>query len=80
MTFRDDVEAETRQGGVEPLLYQILRDLDPGLRAEVMDAIDDPSLSGGAIARALTRRGVRLHEAQVHKHRRQGRVWPDDLR
>lgn len=80
MAFRDDVDAETRQGGVEPRLYQVLRELAPDLRAEVMDAIDDHSLSGGAIARALARRGIRLHEAQVHKHRRQGRTWPDDLR
>jgi len=77
LSFLDDVRAETRKPVY--LLAEKLRGLDPKLRAEVVEAIADPSLPSGAIARALAKRGVDVKEGLIQKHRREKRAWPDDL-
>lgn len=46
--------------------------LDTDLGPELQEALDDPSIMGTAIAKALKARGVQLSDQSVNRHRRGG--------
>lgn len=48
-----------------------LRDMPPDLAQSVTAALDDPNVTGSAIARALTAVGHKVREGSVTRHRRE---------
>lgn len=69
MTFRDEVEMETRVNGVVCKTCRILASLDPKERADVAEVIADPQMVAEAISRAMTRRGWEVGGSAIRKHR-----------
>lgn len=70
MSFRDDVEAETRSNGVQCKTCRTLASLDPKEAAEVADVIADPDITAEAISRAMKRRGWEVGGNGIRQHRR----------
>lgn len=70
MSFRDEVEAQTRSNGVMCKTCRTLASLDPKEAAEVADVIADPEISAEAISRAMKRRGWEIGGNGIRQHRR----------
>lgn len=70
MTFRDDVDNETRKNGTICKTCRILEKLPPKDRLEVAEVLGDPSCVAEAIARAMTRRGWEVSGSAIRSHRR----------
>lgn len=66
----DVIRGEHRQGGMTQLVPKILAGLDSADRADLEAALADPTVSGGAIGRALRARGIRVSDAAIYNHRR----------
>lgn len=57
-------------GSREPVLTTILRDMSDEDRADLLDALADPTISSGAIHRVLASRGHKLGITSIKAYRR----------
>lgn len=70
MGFAADVAEERRAPGGRCSVPTVLASLPEDVRIDLEDALGDGAISGFAIARALSRRGVVLPGQTIQRHRR----------
>jgi hypothetical protein len=68
MTFLDDARAVAARGP-RCTMGALLEALSATENAEVQEALDDPTIHGSGIARALLARGHKMSAATVNRHR-----------
>lgn len=70
MSFLEEVRAASVIQGPTCTLALLMDDLPDDLREQVRAALDDPTINGEAIARALQNRGYKMRGSTVQRHRR----------
>lgn len=58
------------QPGPKCRVEQILQTLGKEDREDLVAALGDPTITGSAIYRALAKRGIKLADHTIHRHRR----------
>ena len=80
--FLDEVAAEVRHPGTKMCTVAVvLDDADPDVRDGLITTVRDPKrYSAAAIERALKKRGVKLPQTVIQRHRRGDCTCPAELR
>lgn len=69
----EEIKAEpVGKTGRKPALLQIKRLLSTQDRKELVEAFNDPTITGRSIARVLQKRGIEISEATVYRYRTTG--------
>ena len=70
-SFLDEVRTETAPPGPRCKTCIMLDRLDPDLRQQIEDALNEPAVTSTAITKALLRRGITDASCQsIRRHRR----------
>lgn len=71
MSLRDDIRNAGRVVSRPCVVCEVLTQLDAADRKDLIECLDDPLLTGAAIARVLHDRGYPIHPEgkQVRRHR-----------
>lgn len=72
MGLRDDILAESRSPGARCRVEVILADMEAFDREQLLEVINDPSVSSSAISRYLKKTGTEIAEGSISRHRRGG--------
>lgn len=76
-SLADEIAAQVRKGGSPCMFCKAVASLDKADRDALAAALEDGSVQGTAIERALNNRGLRVPRHSAAKHRREGcRDWP----
>jgi DNA-directed RNA polymerase specialized sigma54-like protein len=62
----------TGKAGRKPIVLQMLKSLSEQDRKDLVEAINDPLISGRSIAKVLQKRGIEISEATVYRYRSTG--------
>jgi hypothetical protein len=63
-------QQQTQPSGRIPMIVQIIESLNEEDRNDLLEALDDTSLSAAGIARALTNRGHKINASAINGYRR----------
>ena len=66
----EEVRADRVPSGRTPILIQVASRMEANERKELLEAINDSSISAAAISRALKRRGYTISPAAINQFRR----------
>jgi RNA-binding protein YhbY len=66
----DDIKNETRKTGTKPRIVEVLEQLDKQDRQDFIAAINDTSIPASNIARAMTKRGIKVTGNMITRYRR----------
>jgi hypothetical protein len=66
----DDIKNETRRTGAKPRILEILEQLSKEDRKDFLSAINDHGIPATNIARALTKRGIKITDNAITRYRR----------
>ena len=73
MSLKNEVLAEpvgTR--GRKPIIAQIIKSLNKQELADLVELLDDSTVSGRAICNVLNKRGINISEATLYRYRQSG--------
>jgi hypothetical protein len=66
----DDIRKESRKTGAKPRILEIAESLDKNDRKDFISAINDSSIPAANIARAMTKRGIKISGNCITRYRR----------
>lgn len=66
----EEVRADRPPSGRTPLLLQVASRMNEAERKELLEALNDPTISAAAISRALKRRGHVISAGAINQFRR----------
>lgn len=66
----EELKSEKLVSGRTPLLVQAVARMDKNEKAELLEALNDVTISGAAISRALKRRGYVISAGAINQFRR----------
>jgi hypothetical protein len=72
-TLKSDVLAQpVGKSGRKPMVEKIIKTLNKEDRLELIEILDDPTISGRAICKVLNDRGIEISEATLYRYRTTG--------
>lgn len=71
-SLRDEVEASTSNQKVRRIIENIKRKLTAEEKAELLDLVNDLTVSGRAIVAVLNKRGIEISEPSFYRLRKTG--------
>lgn len=66
----EEIKADRRVSGRVPLLIQLVSTMSDDERKDLLDAINDVTISSAAISRALKKRGHMISASAIGQYRR----------
>ena len=66
----EEIKADRPPSGRVPLLIQVLSTMNQDERKDLLDAINDVTISSAAISRALKKRGQMISASAIAQYRR----------
>lgn len=66
----EEIKADRRVSGRVPLLIQLVSTMSDDERKDLLDAINDVTISSAAISRALRKRGHMISASAIGQYRR----------
>jgi hypothetical protein len=68
--FEEIASTKKRLSGPKPRILEILQSLDKEDRKDLLDALNDHTISSSSISSAMEKRGYRLTVATINRYRR----------
>lgn len=69
-SFAERARAQARRAGAVCTVSIVLSSMEPGYRAEVEEALADPTIQGTAISRVLAQDSFKVSGLTISRHRR----------